>query len=262
MDGSAKTPDAALTARSRAARATIFRRMSKRRRRSIAVMDVDVAATASAIGDPARVAMLDALLDGVPRSAGALAREAGVAPSTASHHLGRLVDAGLVTAAPDGRRRAFHLARPEVAHALEALALVSPPRAPRTLRRATRAEAERAARTCYDHLAGALGVALCDALLAGGALARDGDDAYALGPAAANAFGAIGVTPPAPTRRAYARPCLDWSERRPHLAGALGAAVAESLLARRWVTRVPRTRAVRVTDAGREGLRGALGVDA
>jgi DNA-binding transcriptional ArsR family regulator len=225
-------------------------------------MEIDVAATAGAIADPARAAMLDALLDGVPRSAGALAREAGVAPSTASHHLGRLLDAGLVRVAPDGRRRAFRLARPEVAHALEALALVSPTRPARPLRRATRAEAERAARTCYDHLAGALGVAVCDALLAADAIAPDGADAYSLGPAARDAFGAIGVTPPAPTRRAYARPCLDWSERRPHLAGALGAAVAETLLARRWVTRVPRTRALLVTDAGRAGLRAGLGVEA
>ncbi len=224
-------------------------------------MDVDLAAGASAIADPARAAMLDALMDGAPRSAGALAREAGVAPSTASHHLGRLLDAGLVSVAPDGRRRAFRLARPEVAHALEALALVSPPRAARTLRRATRAEAERAARTCYDHLAGALGVAVCDALLAAGALAPDGERAYVLGPDAGEAFAAIGVTPPPATRRAYARPCLDWSERRPHLAGALGASVAETLLARHWVTQVRGTRALLVTDAGRAGLRAGLGVE-
>jgi DNA-binding transcriptional ArsR family regulator len=225
-------------------------------------MDVDLAAGASAIADPARAAMLDALLDGVPRSAGALAREAGVAPSTASHHLGRLLDAGLVTVAPDGRRRAFRLARPEVARALEALALVSPPRPARTLRRATRAEAERAARTCYDHLAGALGVAVCDALLAAGAISPDGERAYALGPTAADVFAAIGVTPPARTRRAYAIRCLDWSERRPHLAGALGAAVAEAMLGRGWVARVKGSRALLVTDAGRAGLRAALGVEA
>jgi DNA-binding transcriptional ArsR family regulator len=225
-------------------------------------MDVDLAAGASAIADPARAAMLDALLDGVPRSAGALALEAGVAPSTASHHLGRLLDAGLVTVAPAGRRRAFRLARPEVARALEALALVSPPRPARTLRRATRAEAERAARTCYDHLAGALGVAVCDALLAAGAISPDGERAYALGPTTGDTFAAIGVTPPAPARRAYAIRCLDWSERRPHLAGALGAAVADALLARGWVARVKGSRALLVTDAGRSGLRAALGVEA
>jgi DNA-binding transcriptional ArsR family regulator len=225
------------------------------------MQEVDLAAGAGAIADPARAAMLDALLDGAPRSAGALAGEAGVAASTASHHLGRLLDAGLIVVEPDGRRRAFRLARPEVARALEALAVVSPPRATRTLRRATRAEAERAARTCYDHLAGRLGVAVCDALLEVRAIAPDGERDYALGPGADSAFGALGVTLPPVRRRAYARACLDWSERRPHLAGSLGAAVANALLDREWVARVPKTRALRVTDAGREGLRAALGVD-
>jgi DNA-binding transcriptional ArsR family regulator len=225
------------------------------------MQEVDIAAGAGAIADPARAAMLEALFDGAPRSAGALAREAGVAASTASHHLGRLLDAGLIVVEPDGRRRAFRLAGPEVARALEALAVVSPQRAPRTLRRATRAEAERAARTCYDHLAGRLGVAVCDALLQARAIAPDGDRFYALGPGAKSAFGALGVTLPPSGRRAYARACLDWSERRPHLAGALGAAVADTLLARHWVTRVPKTRALRVTDVGRDGLREALGVD-
>ncbi len=221
-------------------------------------MQVDLAAGAAAIADPARAAMLDALMDGEPRSAGALAREAGVAASTASHHLSRLLDAGLVVVEPDGRRRAYRLARPEVARALEALALVSPPSPPRTLRRHTRAQAERAARTCYDHLAGVLGVAVCDALLAAGAIVHEGDDAYVLGPRADEAFGALGVALPARGRRAYARPCLDWSERRPHLAGALGSAVADTLLARRWVTRVRGTRALLITDDGRAGLRRAL----
>jgi DNA-binding transcriptional ArsR family regulator len=226
------------------------------------MQEVDLAAGASAIADPARAATPDALLNGAPRSAGALAREAGVAASTASHHLGRLLDAGLIVVEPDGRRRAFRLARPEVADALEALALVSPPRASRTLRRATRAEAERTARTCYDHLAGKLGVAVCDALLRSGAIAPDGGRAYALGPSADRAFAALGIVLPQASRRAYARPCLDWSERRPHLAGTLGAAVADTMLERDWVTRVPQTRALRVTDAGREGLREALGLDA
>jgi DNA-binding transcriptional ArsR family regulator len=224
-------------------------------------MQVDVAAGAALIAEPARAAMLDALLDGEPRSAGALAREAGIAASTASHHLGRLLDAGLVVMAPDGRRRAYRLARPEVARALEALALISPPRATTTLRRHTRAQAERAARTCYDHLAGVLGVAVCDALLARGAIAPDGEYAYALGPGADAAFDGLGVDLPPRGRRAYARPCIDWSERRPHLAGALGAAVADAFLARGWVARVPGTRALRVSDAGRAGLREALALE-
>jgi DNA-binding transcriptional ArsR family regulator len=225
-------------------------------------MQVDLAAGANAIADPARAAMLDALLDGGPRSAGSLAREAGVAPSTASHHLGRLLDAGLVVVEPDGRRRAYRLAGPEVARALEALALISPPQTPRTLRRHTRAEAERAARTCYDHLAGTLGVAVCDALLDARAIVPDGERAYALGPGAGAALGALGIDLPPRGRRAYARPCLDWTERRPHLAGSLGAAIADALLARHWVTRVRGTRALLVTDSGRAGLREALSLHA
>ena len=226
------------------------------------MQEVDLAAGAGAIADPARAAMLEALFDGTPRSAGALAREAGIAASTASHHLGRLLDAGLIVVEPDGRRRAFRLAGPDVAHALEALAVISPQRPSRTLRRATRLEAERVARTCYDHLAGRLGVAVCDALLEARAIAPDGERDYVLGPRADRAFEALGVTLPLPGRRAYARACLDWSERRPHLAGALGAAVAETLLDRRWVARVPGTRALRVTEAGREGLRDALSLEA
>jgi DNA-binding transcriptional ArsR family regulator len=226
------------------------------------MQEVDLAAGAGAIADPARAAMLEALFDGTPRSAGALAREAGIAASTASHHLGRLLDAGLIVVEPDGRRRAFRLAGPDVAHALEALAVISPQRPSRTLRRATRLEAERVARTCYDHLAGRLGVAVCDALLEARAIAPDGERDYVLGPRAGRAFDALGVTLPRPGRRAYARACLDWSERRPHLAGALGAAVAETLLDRRWVARVPGTRALRVTEAGREGLREALSLEA
>ena len=226
------------------------------------MQEVDLAAGAGAIADPARAAMLEALFDGTPRSAGALAREAGIAASTASHHLGRLLDAGLIVVEPDGRRRAFRLAGPDVAHALEALAVISPQRPSRTLRRATRLEAERVARTCYDHLAGRLGVAVCDALLEARAIAPDGERDYVLGPRADRAFDALGVTLPRPGRRAYARACLDWSERRPHLAGALGAAVAETLLDRRWVARVPGTRALRVTEAGREGLRDALSLEA
>jgi DNA-binding transcriptional ArsR family regulator len=237
-------------------------------------MDVDLAAGASAIADPARAAMLDALMDGAPRAAGALAREAGVAASTASHHLGRLLDAGLVVVEPDGRRRAFRLARPEVADALEALALVSPPRAPRTLRRANRAEAERAARTCYDHLAGRLGVALMSSLIEEGVL-TGGDGRYERARARGDRPSAAGrdldyrLTEPGAQRlrdlgvdvdaatagpRTPIRYCVDWSEQDHHLSGALGAALAARLFELGWLERLPRTRAVLVTDDGRRGL--------
>jgi DNA-binding transcriptional ArsR family regulator len=224
------------------------------------MQDVDLAAGAAPIADPARAAMLDALMDGAPRSAGALAREAGVAASTASHHLGRLLDAGLVVVEPDGRRRAFRLARSEVADALEALALISPPRPTRTLRTATRAEAERAARTCYDHLAGKLGVSLADALVERGHV-EFGEDGGVVTPAGSEFLSGFGVDLATRTRRAFCRPCIDWSERRPHIAGAVGAALAARCFDLGWLQRIRDTRAVTVTAKGRAGLRETFGID-
>lgn len=220
--------------------------------------DADIAAVAAAIGHPARGAMLSALFGGRALPATDLARAARVSPSTASAHLAQLVDAGLVTVERQGRHRYHRLAGPEVAEALETLAGLAPARPVRSLRADGRARAERAARSCYDHVAGALGVALADRLCAVGAL-----DRASLGLLDPEPLRALGVAPeriPA-TRRPLTRSCLDWSERRPHLAGELGAAMLTALLDRGWLVRRPAGRAVAVTPRGAAGLDDVLAID-
>lgn len=211
--------------------------------------DVDVAPAAALLGDPARARMAQALHDGRALPASELARRAGVRLSTASEHLARLVDGGLLAVERSGRHRYFRLSSPDVAHAIEALAVVAPPTRPRSLRQATVGEALAAARTCYDHLAGALGVTLTDALLRRRAI-EERDGVFTLGPAANDTLAALGIAA-LPPRRAPVRRCLDWSERRPHVAGAFGAALCVRALEARWVERLPGSRAVRLTEAGR-----------
>jgi DNA-binding transcriptional ArsR family regulator len=221
--------------------------------------DVDIARIATVIGDRARAAMLSALHEGTPLSGGELARRAGIASSTASEHLARLVDAGLVCAERRGRHRFYSLAGDEVARAFEALAVIAPPKEVRTLRAASVGAALAEARTCYDHLAGKLGVAVTDRLIAAGAL--DDRGGLSLGDER-GPLAALGVEVDAlQTRRPLVLRCIDWSERRPHVAGALGAAIAASCLDHGWIERLPSTRAVRVTDAGRQGLSRALGLE-
>jgi DNA-binding transcriptional ArsR family regulator len=220
--------------------------------------DADIAAVAAAIGHPARGAMLTAMFGGRALPASDLARAARVSRSTASAHLAQLVDAGLVSVERQGRHRYHRLAGADVAEALETLAALAPPRPVRSLRESDRARAERAARSCYDHLAGALGVALTDRLCDAGALDRsslsllDGAPLRTLG---------VDVDRVPAGRRPLTRSCLDWSERRPHLAGALGAAVLDALLRSSWAERRPGGRALAVTPAGREALRDTLDLD-
>lgn len=219
-------------------------------------MDVDLAATAALIADPSRAAMLSALLSGGRHSARELAVAAGVAPSTATEHLHRLEQGGLVVCERVGRRREVRLAGPEVGRALEALAALSPPRRTTTLRQWHHGEALRAARSCYDHLAGQAGVALADALVAAGVLEL-GDGAFAITPSGADRLrsGGIDVDAVLGAKRSTARACIDWSERRPHVGGALGAALLDQLLERGWVTRPdPQARVLRVTPRWRDAL--------
>ena len=237
--------------------------------------DADLAALGSVLAEPARARMLLALGDGRALAASVLASEAGVAPSTASGHLSRLVDAGLLDVLPQGRHRYYRLAGPQVGDLLEVLSRIAPAAPVRSLREGTRAEALRSARTCYDHLAGRLGVAVFGALLdAGHVTGGDGrhdplaavddrlsaqgrDIDYRLTPSGRSSLSALRVELP---RSDALRYCVDWSEQRHHLSGAAGRALAGRLLELRWIRRADAGRAVFVTDLGRRELPTALGV--
>jgi DNA-binding transcriptional ArsR family regulator len=227
-----------------------------------AMGDAGIARVAALLGEPTRAAMLDALMDGSAQPAGELARRAGVAPSTASGHLARLLAGRLVVCEASGRERRYRLASAEIAEALEALALLAPESEIRSLRAANRNAALRTARTCYDHLAGRLGVSVADALVERRALLRR-DTSFELTTVGETLLGGLGVDIDAARsrRRSFARSCLDWSERRPHLAGALGAELADALFSRGWLQRRPSDRALTITHEGAVGLQRELGVD-
>jgi DNA-binding transcriptional ArsR family regulator len=220
----------------------------------------ELADAAALIGEPSRAAMLDALLGGRWLAAGELASAAGVSRATASEHLARLLAGGLVIAERHGRHRYFALAGAHVAAALEALGALTDPR-PRTtsLRQTVRLHALRAGRTCYDHLAGELGVALTDGLLHRGWLA-DADGGWTVTARGEQGFADLGID--VAVLRARPRPltrrCLDWTERRHHLAGELGAAVTLRLRDLGWTAELPHARAVRLTASGRSALRQLL----
>jgi DNA-binding transcriptional ArsR family regulator len=215
-------------------------------------VNVDVAAVGRLLAAPARAAMLDALFDGGEWAVGDLARAARVSPSTASEHLELLRRGGLVTASRDGRYRRYRLAGPEVAEALEQLGTLAPELRARGLSESSRNEALQRGRTCYDHLAGHLGVAVTEALVARGYV-RPASEGFAPTPAGAEAFGRIGIDFESlrRARRPVTRSCLDWSEHRPHLAGGLGAALLARLEAERGLERVNAGRAVRLRPTGR-----------
>lgn len=215
-----------------------------------------VAGLAAIIGDPARANMLAALMSGRALTAGELAREAGIAAPTASGHIARLREAGLVLVEAQGRHRYVRLAGPEVAAVLEGLMGLAARTGRLRTRPGPRDPALRTARVCYDHLAGEWGVRLYDALLADGRV-TEADGSPVLTPHGRAFFAAEGIDLPAlsSSRRPLCRACLDWSERRPHLAGALGKAILDHALARHWLRRLPGSRALAVTPPGLAALR-------
>jgi DNA-binding transcriptional ArsR family regulator len=204
-----------------------------------AARDRDLAPIGALLGHPARAAMLVALADGRALPAGELARQARVSPATATAHLSRLVAGGLVRVRSQGRHRYHELAGPEVAAVLEAVAQIAPPATVRSLREDSAHRALVEARTCYDHLAGRLGVQLRDRLLADGALEQEGDRDHVLTDHGRTRLRELGLEPDElpRSRRILARTCIDWTHRRAHLAGAIPAAITARMLELGWLSR-------------------------
>ena len=223
--------------------------------------DPDIAAAAALLAEPARAVLVTAVIADGELPATELAARAQVAPSTASEHLARLVAGGFLSSEKHGRHRYYRLADPAVAAAVEALALVAPQPTVRSLREATRSELLREARTCYDHLAGRVGVALARSLERDGTLVRR-NSGYDLGPKSGARLEELGIDLAAleRLRRPIVRGCLDWSERELHVAGALGAALADRFFELGWIRRRDGNRSVEVTARGRDAFSADLGV--
>jgi DNA-binding transcriptional ArsR family regulator len=238
--------------------------------------DADIAAIGSLVADRGRCRILLALGDGRALPASRLAGEAGVSPATASSHLRKLTEAGLLAVESHGRHRYYRLAGPDVGRLIEALEQLAPATAVRSLRQDTRARALREARTCYDHIAGRLGVTLMRTMLDRGYLAG-GDGSYdhertpgdhragygheidyTLTPAGQEFLDEFGVT--IPPRRRLIRYCVDWSEQHHHLSGALGRGLLDRLTELGWIRRSDGSRAIKVTGPGREGLDQTFGI--
>jgi DNA-binding transcriptional ArsR family regulator len=215
--------------------------------------DADIAAVARVIGDRTRARFLRELVGGERRRASELASAAGISRATASFHLGKLREVGLVVAETSGSQRTYRLADPEIAHLIEALQRIAPRSEIRSLRGANSAQALSYARFRYDHLAGRLAVELVDAMSAGGLIALAGDRSELSRRGETWFEDELGIDVPRlrTARGSFARACLDWSERRQHLAGALGAALGSRLLELGWIERAPRGRAVLTTPTGR-----------
>lgn len=212
----------------------------------------DLAQIGSLVGDPARANMLAALMGGTALTASELALEAGVTPPTASAHLSRLAEGGLVSVARQGRHRYFALADPRVAHMLETIMGVAAERGPKRVLPGPRDKAMREARVCYDHLAGETGVAMLDSFVERALIRVDGEGAE-LSAEGRSYFTGLGIDLDTMRRgrRPVCRTCLDWSVRRAHLAGGLGAAMLQHILAQGWARREKDSRIVRFTPMGR-----------
>jgi DNA-binding transcriptional ArsR family regulator len=215
-----------------------------------------VAEVAALVGNPARANILLALMGGRALTASELAYVAGVSPQTASEHLAKLTDANLLSLAKQGRHSYFRLGSPKIAHMLEGIMVVAADGPQRYRPRWNGDDQLRTARTCYDHIAGRLGVALTDTLTRRKHVVL-GDDAGMVTRAGEQMLTEFGIALAGVKhgRRAFCRPCLDWSERRPHLAGALGATFAERCFELGWLVRIRDTRALKISVKGERGFR-------
>jgi DNA-binding transcriptional ArsR family regulator len=224
-----------------------------------------LAETAALVGDPTRAAMLAALIDGRALTASELARVGGIAPQTASGDLARLTTAGLLAASRQGRHRYYRLASAEVARMLETMMAISHGTSTgrrRAIVTGPRDAAMRAARTCYDHLAGTLGVRIADSLVDSGhiELSDEAGGVTEAGIAFLDGFGVDLAAGRHTGKRVFCRPCLDWSERVLHIGGTLGAALAARCFALGWIERIAGSRAVSVTASGRCGFSERFGI--
>ena len=219
-----------------------------------------LAEVAALAGDPARANILLALLDGRARTSTELSFFAGVSPQTTSGHLAKLAETRLLLLHRQGRHRYYRLASPLVGRMLEALAAVASDAPPRYRRPSKMDDALRTARTCYDHIAGQLGVAITDVLVERGHVVL-ADEGGAVTPSGQDFFASLGLDLAAGGRRVFCRPCLDWSERRPHLAGALGAALCGHCLAAGWTERTRDSRALAITRKGEAAFAELFGIE-
>ena len=222
-----------------------------------------IAETAALIGDPTRATMMSALLDGRALTASELAAAARITPQTASAHLAKLTGAGLLTVARRGRQRYFRLSSPTVGDMLDGIVAVALGQRPRQRPLSRQARALGAGRICYGHLAGRLSMDLTDALVAREYVVA-GDEAAEITPAGARFLLEFGVDLPAlrSTRRHFCRLCLDWTERRPHIAGAVGVALTGRCFDLGWIERMEQSQAVAVTASGRRGFQKSFGIGA
>ncbi len=216
----------------------------------------NIANIASLLGEPSRANMLTALLDGRFHTAGELAHAASITPQTASFHLARLSEQGWIQTEKHGRYRYYRLAGSETAHKLEQFLAICPVPEVRSLKQSQQMDRLRYGRTCYDHLAGHVGVSLTEALLQQGRLIVQ-DGSFEVSEAGVELFTAIGLDVPQlrRKRRAFAHACLDWSERKHHLGGALGYGLLQLCLDRGWIERMSGIRAIQVTADGQQAFR-------
>lgn len=223
--------------------------------------DINIVPIASLLADPTRASILLELSDGRALPGGELARRAHVSSSTASAHLYKLVEAGLLSVEQQGRHRYYHLANPAIVQALEALSALAPVRPVHSLRESQIGGALRSARMCYNHLAGNLGVKLSQALVDRHVLDTS-DDGYVVTPGGMQWLNDFGVEEALlkKQRMLVVPHHIDWSERRYHIAGVLGAALARRLFDLEWITRTPTSRAIRLTAIGEQALRETFGI--
>ncbi|MFD1886760.1 ArsR/SmtB family transcription factor [Paenibacillus wenxiniae] len=221
-------------------------------------MHSNISNIASLLGEPSRANMLTALLDGRFHTAGELAHAASITPQTASFHLARLTEQGWVSMEKHGRYRYYRLAGSDTAHKLEQFLVICPVPEVRSLKQSQQMDRLRYGRTCYDHLAGQIGVSLTEALVQQGQLlAHNGNGAFEVSESGLELFTTIGldVSQLRRKRRAFAHACLDWSERKHHLGGALGHGLLQLCLDRGWIERMSGIRAIIVTADGQQAFR-------